>query len=164
MTCTFDLDCYLVSFFFFCSWVCHILEFLPVLTVRRQTGLLLPAPVISQPIPQTGIHLWLRLRLEHAEICELKVSDLWLLWLRQSVETWWRTILWWNRHTLVATLTRLAPSTPPPPHPVPQMKTCHGSPRISDLSRTFYCCKDILNSRPGGASYVIIWLIHSLCF
>lgn len=53
------------------SGVCHLPELLPLSAVWRQARLLIPPPAVQEPLPQTGLLLWLCLRLEHAQICKL---------------------------------------------------------------------------------------------
>lgn len=57
-------------FAFFRSWVFALHELVPLSEIRWQARLLLFEATLQEPFPQTGLLLWLRLRLEHAEVCE----------------------------------------------------------------------------------------------
>lgn len=52
------------------SWVCHIPEFLPFTALWRQARLFILTSAVQNSIPSAGVHLWLCLWLEHAQICE----------------------------------------------------------------------------------------------
>jgi len=49
------------------SWAGDVPQLLPFVTLRRQARLLIPTPAVPQSLPQTRLHLRLRLRLEHAQ-------------------------------------------------------------------------------------------------
>ena len=155
MTCTFDLDCYLVNvlLLFFQLSLPHTWIFAgPYGSTTSRTTLTCASYIATYSTDRDSL------------MTTSSTGTCWNLW----VESFWPLIIMaspicWNQvvdQTYFGcntyTVCPKHPTPPPPQHPVPQMKTCHGSPRISDLSRTFYCCKDILNSRPGGVSYVII--------
>lgn len=67
------------------SWVLHISEFLPFVTLRWQARLLLSTPALQESFPSSGFFIWLRLWLEHVEICKCWIFFWPLLCCRCSI-------------------------------------------------------------------------------
>lgn len=52
------------------SWICHVPQLLPVTAIWWQARLLVLEATLQESVPQTGLFLWLRVWLEHAQICK----------------------------------------------------------------------------------------------
>lgn len=75
------------------SWVPHVSELLPSVAFRGTTWLLVSATALPHSLPSSRLHLRLRLRLEHAQVCKYRFCFLNLvLYMFGVVFTWFGCI------------------------------------------------------------------------
>lgn len=75
------------------SWVPHVSELLPSVAFRGTTWLLVSATALPHPLPSSRLHLRLRLRLEHAQVCKYRLCFFNLvLYMFGVVFTWFGCI------------------------------------------------------------------------
>ena len=156
MTCTFDLDCYLVNvlLFFFSAEFATYLNFCRSLRFDDKPDYSYLRQLYRNLFHRQGftydyVFDWNMLKFVSWKFLTFNYNGLANL-LKQDggPDNGYNTL----------SLGRFAPRPS-----LPQMKTSHGQSRTLDLFRTLYCCKDIFHSKPGMPCLKMFSFLKTFC-